>query len=128
MKYRQLKILTGILGETMANKIYGSDDKLKASEIPQSSTISNFILDENVNLEDVRRFFKVIAWAKFMKIINYKRVCVLSVIFLPLIQTKTCFTERFILTAFQSSTGKLVLLIGTRSNLFFKVFMIFLES
>ena len=49
----------------MANKICGSDEKLKAAEIPQSSTISNFILNENVNLEDVRRFFKETAWAKF---------------------------------------------------------------
>ena len=75
----------------MANKIYGSDEKLKASEIPQSGTISNFILDENVNLEDVRRFFKATTWTKFMKIINHKRkrVCVFLVILISLIQQKT---------------------------------------
>ena len=36
MKYRQLKILTGIMGETMANKNNGSDEKLKASEISKA--------------------------------------------------------------------------------------------
>ena len=36
MKYRQLKILTGIMGETMANKKNGSDEKLKASEISKA--------------------------------------------------------------------------------------------
>ena len=61
IKHRQMEILR----KTMANKICGSDEKLKAAEIPQSSTISNFILNENVNLEDVRRFFKETAWAKF---------------------------------------------------------------
>lgn len=95
MNYRQLKILTGILGETMANKIHGSDEKLKTSELPQCGTISNFILDENVNL-DVRRFFKANAWTKFMKIINHERVCVFLVILVFLIQQKTCFREKFI--------------------------------
>ena len=65
IKHGQMEIFTGILRKTMANKICGSDEKLKAAEIPQSSTISNFILNENVNLEDVRRFFKETAWAKF---------------------------------------------------------------
>ena len=83
-----MEIFTGILRKTMANKICGSDEKLKAAEIPQSSTISNFILNENVNLEDVRRFFKETAWAKFENIINYKRLFVFSVIFVPLIQQK----------------------------------------
>ena len=120
IKHRQMEIFTGILRKTMANKICGSDEKLKAAEIPQSSTTSNFILNENVNLEDVRRFFKETAWAKFEKIINYKRLCVFSVIFVPLIQQKRvsvkdiyynipklnwkisppyCYTEQF---AFQS--------------------------
>ena len=39
MKHERLRILTGILGETKVNKIYGSDEKLKASEIPQSGII-----------------------------------------------------------------------------------------
>ena len=70
----------------MANKIYGSDEKLKALEILQSSTISNLILDENVNLEDGHRLFKSTAWTKFMKIINHKQVCIFPVILVSLIQ------------------------------------------
>lgn len=63
-----------------------------------------------------------------LRIINNINAYVFSQLFSYPLSNKNVFHSKIYITAFQGSTGKLVLLSGTRNNLFFKVFMIFFNS
>ena len=75
MRERRSEILTWIVWRiTIAYKVKTSSAKIKPSEIPKARSLPNALLDQNVDLTEVKEYFQKKAWDKLARLIVQKQV------------------------------------------------------
>ena len=74
LRERRSVILSWIVGGTVAYKVKTSSAKIKPSEIPRASYLPNVLLDQNVDLNEVKEYFQKKAWDKLARLIVQKQV------------------------------------------------------
>ena len=74
LRERRSVILSWIVGRTIAYKVKTSSAKIKPSEIPKARSLPNALLDQNVDLTEVKEYFQKEAWDKLTRLIVQKQV------------------------------------------------------
>ena len=67
-------ILSWIGVITSAYKVKTSSAKIKPNEIPKTSSLPNALIDQNVELIEVKKYFHKKAWDKLTRLIVPKQV------------------------------------------------------